>query len=278
MISAVLVGFALCQSLIYFMQYAKDKAYIKILVAVTLICEVVHQGIISFTLYWYTITNFGQFSVFDRFIWSLCVPCIPNAFAIVLSQSFFIMRIWYIGKKTRLLVYPLFAMVFVEFTLAMYMVGKALRCNSFAEYAAFKNMAIGRISLTAGIDVTIAITLVMSLHHSKTGYRRTDGMLNTLILYAMSTGAVTAVWALATVAAIVTTGISFTVLFFYYILGRLYFNSILTSLNVRHSIQAASASDGTVSFGTKSKERASTVRVMIDTSITTSGETDKTAF
>jgi len=54
------------QSLIYFMQYAKDKAYIKILVrrttflqeadvhsahqvAVTLICEVVHQGIISFT-------------------------------------------------------------------------------------------------------------------------------------------------------------------------------------------------------------------------------------
>jgi hypothetical protein len=35
-------------------------------------------------------------------------------------------------------------------------------------------MAIGRITLTAGIDVTIAVTLVLSLHHSKTGFRRYD--------------------------------------------------------------------------------------------------------
>ena len=48
-----------------------------------------------------------------------------------------------------------------------------------------QNMAIGRITLTACIDVTIAVTLVLALHQSKTGFRRYDptGMIcDTLVL------------------------------------------------------------------------------------------------
>jgi hypothetical protein len=166
-------------------------------------------------------------------------------------------------------------MIVVEFILAMVMVGKSLSCKTFAEYATFKNMAIERISLAAVIDVTIAVTLVWSLHCSKTGFKRTDTMINMLILYAMSTGAVTAVWAVATVVVIATKGISFASLFFYYSLGRLYFVSLLTSLNARQSIQAAS-SEGTLSSGSKSKERTLAVQVMIDTSTSTSA--DKMTF
>lgn len=106
---------------------------------------------------------------------------------------------------------------------------------------------MGSMSLATVIDVVIALSLVVELHRSRTGMKGTDSIINTLILFSMSTGLVTAIWTIAMLVSIFLTGMSFITMFFYFILGRLYFNSLLTSLNARQAIQA-SGTRSTISF------------------------------
>jgi len=271
MISAVLVGFAICQSCVYFTQYSKDRLFIKILVALTLFCELLHQALISFTLYWYTIANFDQFGVFGWFNWSIIISCVPDGIAITSVQIFFILRIWHFSPRLRPLAIVLLVLSLLQFSLVMVLVGKSLGSRTFADFAAKQAWAITPLSLGAAIDVVIAVVLVTVLHRSRTGIKRTDNMINTLILFAMSTGMVTAMWAIATLISIVVKGVSFITIFFYYILGRLYFNSLLTGLNARQTIYASGCAD-TISFITaRPEERQSTLTVLIHKSVISSG-------
>ncbi|KAF9062694.1 hypothetical protein BDP27DRAFT_1451609 [Rhodocollybia butyracea] len=116
---------------------------------------------------------------------------------------------------------------------SMECLGSSLRVRTFEELASdLKGLSITVNALAAAGDILIAGILSFLLQKSKTG---SDSMLNTLTLYAVNTGMLTSLCAVASL--IVAAPNTFIYIAFFFCMGRLYTNSLLATLNARKSIR-----------------------------------------
>ncbi|KAF4592722.1 hypothetical protein EYR38_008422 [Pleurotus pulmonarius] len=90
-------------------------------------------------------------------------------------------------------------------------ISHSLRFTTYMELATLKELSITVNALGAAGDVVIAFSLCVLLHRSRTGFQRSDSMINKLIIFAVNTGVLT-----------------------------IYSNSLLATLNARKMIRAAS--------------------------------------
>ncbi|KAF8868944.1 hypothetical protein BD779DRAFT_1590374 [Infundibulicybe gibba] len=102
-------------------------------------------------------------------------------------------------------------------------------------------------ALAAAGNVLIAATLCTLLHRSRTGFRRSDTMINKLILFAVNTGFLTSLCAVASLILIIVAGDTFLYIAFFFCIGRLYSNTLLATLNVRKMIRGAAEGVNTTS-------------------------------
>ncbi|KAF9554442.1 hypothetical protein CPC08DRAFT_712905 [Agrocybe pediades] len=94
-------------------------------------------------------------------------------------------------------------------------------------------------ALAAAGDVLIAASLCALLHFSRTGFQRSDTMINKLIMFSVNTGVLTSLCAVASLISITVAGNTFLYIAFFFCIGRLYTNSLLATLNARKSIRGA---------------------------------------
>ncbi|KAJ6620713.1 hypothetical protein B0H10DRAFT_2020188 [Mycena sp. CBHHK59/15] len=109
----------------------------------------------------------------------------------------------------------------------------------FAEVITLKKLSIAANTLSAITDIVISVVLIYLLHSSKTGFRRTTDLMNRLIVFTFNTGLPTSFSALLATISIAIWPNTFLYIFFFLLLGRLYTNSILVTLNCREYIREA---------------------------------------
>ncbi|KAL0960625.1 hypothetical protein HGRIS_005656 [Hohenbuehelia grisea] len=98
----------------------------------------------------------------------------------------------------------------------------------------------------AACDIIIAMSLCFYLTRSRTGFKRTDSLITTLIAYSLTTGLITSVIASVAVITFAIMPTNFIWLSFFWILGKCYVNSFLAALNSRDSLrERAGPQDGT---------------------------------
>jgi len=98
----------------------------------------------------------------------------------------------------------------------------------------------------AACDIIIAVSLCSYLTRSRTGFKRTDSLITTLIVYSLTTGLVTSVIASAAVITFAIMPTNFIWMSFFWVLGKCYVNSFLAALNSRDALrERASPQDGT---------------------------------
>ncbi|KAK7439844.1 hypothetical protein VKT23_017416 [Stygiomarasmius scandens] len=114
-----------------------------------------------------------------------------------------------------------------------------IRIRTFAELEGLKALSIAVNALAAAGDVLLAASLIYLLRRSKTGFKRSDTMIGKLIFFTFNTGALTTLFAIASLVAIVAAPNTFIYIFFFFNIGRLYTNSFLATLNARQSIRNA---------------------------------------
>ncbi|KAJ7857729.1 hypothetical protein B0H14DRAFT_2751051, partial [Mycena olivaceomarginata] len=89
----------------------------------------------------------------------------------------------------------------------------------------------------AAADMLIGISLCYYLSQSRTGVRRTDNLISTLMKYSLTTGFLTGIIACLVV---ITFGVmpnNFVYVAFFWLLGKCYVNSVLAALNSRESLR-----------------------------------------
>ncbi|KAF5316761.1 hypothetical protein D9619_006843 [Psilocybe cf. subviscida] len=123
----------------------------------------------------------------------------------------------------------------------------SLHYETFLQLATLKYLSITVNALAAACDVLIAATLCLLLHFSRTGFHRSDTMINKLILFSVNTGFLTSLCAVASLISIVVAGNTFLYIAFFFCIGRLYTNSLLATLNARKMIRVAGNSVHTAS-------------------------------
>ncbi|KAF9247140.1 hypothetical protein BU15DRAFT_69979 [Melanogaster broomeanus] len=242
-VSAVLYGVTCVQTYYYYTHYPKDPWYIKLLVGAALVSDTCHQALITHSAYTYLVTDFGNLVGITKLVWSLIVEVLFNGFTAFMVQSFLAMRVYRLSNKSYLATSSVMVLVIGEFVLLLIYVGKALPMDTFVELAELKVLSMSINAVAAAGDVLIAIFLCVLLQKSRTGFRKSDTMINKLILFSMNTGLLTSICAVASLVSISVWPNTFIYIMFYFCLGRLYCNSLLATLNARKGLRGDSQND-----------------------------------
>ncbi|KZT72005.1 hypothetical protein DAEQUDRAFT_82344 [Daedalea quercina L-15889] len=92
------------------------------------------------------------------------------------------------------------------------------------------------LACSISADVLFVVVQSYSLHMSRSGLRRTNSVINLLILYTMSTGLIPAALALATLISMLAAPQSLFYAILYMQVGNLYLITLVTSLNYRDTV------------------------------------------
>ncbi|KAF9524388.1 hypothetical protein CPB83DRAFT_610299 [Crepidotus variabilis] len=247
MLAAILHGVSIVQAWYYF-GHQNDRWTIKGLVTAVMVFDTIHQALIIHTIYSYTITYWGEPEELDKLVWSLIVEVLFNGLTAFLVQSFLTLRIWRLSNRSILLTGFALCLVFAEFGVLLAYTGLALDFDTYEQLAKLKALSITVNALAAAGDVMIAVTLCSILHFSRTGFHRSDTMINKLILYSVNTGVLTSLCAIGSLISIVFAGQTFYYIGFFFCIGRLYTNSLLATLNARKKIRGCGESSDHVSL------------------------------
>lgn len=242
-ISAVLYGVTCVQVWYYYVSYPTDPWHIKTLVFAVFASDTVHQALITHSAYIYLVSDIVNPTGLADLVWSLIVEVLFNAITALLVQCFLSMRVYRLSNKSIPATAIVMSSVIAEFVLSVIYVAKALPIQTFAGLLQLKGISSAVNATTAASDVLIAGCLCFLLQRSRTGFRRSDTMINKLMLFSLNTGLLTGIFAVASLISISVWPNAFIYIAFYFCVGRLYCNSLLATLNARRIIRAASTDD-----------------------------------
>ncbi|KAI0636305.1 hypothetical protein C8Q77DRAFT_1102964 [Trametes polyzona] len=155
---------------------------------------------------------------------------------IILSQSFFARRVYLIGTSFRLLVSVACVLLVGELGLFVAATVQAFRMPEFMKFQKYTWMISAGAAMAVVADGLFTSVLVTVLKRNVTGMKRTDTVVDILILYAVSTGLLTSlvnflsfIFSLVSPSNLIYTS-------FGIVATKLYANSLLAALNARKDL------------------------------------------
>ncbi|KAF8815682.1 hypothetical protein BYT27DRAFT_7155573 [Phlegmacium glaucopus] len=149
------------------------------------------------------------------------------------------MRIWRLSGRNIYLTGSSVILVAASFGTYILYIAKAAQLKDLPSLATIKSESIAVNVLSAATDLLIAAILCTLLNLSRTGFQKSDTIINKLILFSVNTGLITSICALASMVSILVAGNTFIYIASFLCLG-LYTNSLLSTLNVRKMIRGGS--------------------------------------
>ncbi|KAF8901584.1 hypothetical protein CPB85DRAFT_1564827 [Mucidula mucida] len=121
---------------------------------------------------------------------------------------------------------------FVAFVLAT--VGMSFKAGTFADYPEPDIEVVSSTSLALSVlaDIMIAVSIGYYLNRGRSGFSKTDHLINKLIFYALNVGILTSILDFAV---LITSEVDDSLIFLaiFEVVGSVYFNSLLAMLNIR---------------------------------------------
>lgn len=260
-----------CVQTIYYYTHHLDRWPLKLLVGAVVLADTANQILSTHAVYTYCIVWWGDFErlASAEAPWSSLVCVALAGLSGLLVQSFMMMRVWRFSDRNIVLTGIIGFLVCGGFGAVLAYVYLAFRDPSFASLVKLWALTVTVNIMAVASDMLIAAALCILLHRSRTGYRRSDSMINRLILFSVNTGIATSICAVACLISLLAAKNSFLYMAFYNSIPRFYTNTLLASLNSRRLIRASGEPATVSALQGLSFTRRTTVTV------TSSSRTDK---
>lgn len=241
-VASILYGVTLTQTYIYFSRVGStDRIYARIAVAALCILDTVHLVLCIMTLYWHLITNFSNDSSLDNLTWSMNAQTGLNGLIALIVECIFARRVFILSKNV-LITTTIVLLSCFHFSLSIVFTLKSFRLGSMGEFQQLIWVTSAGNGSSAVADILIAASLCFYLYKNRTGYRKTNSLITTLIVYSLATGLVSSLIRVVIVITFATMPNNYIWLAFCWIGGKCYANSFLASLNCRGSLQKVAES------------------------------------
>ncbi|ESK85690.1 hypothetical protein Moror_9917 [Moniliophthora roreri MCA 2997] len=249
-ITGVLYGITTVQTYLYFVNYPKDTKTLKSMVAIVWILDTAHIVLVAITMYHYLVTNYDNPAGLRDIHWSLPAGVTLNLVLGIISQGFFTQQVHTIARGlTRWILSPILIMlVFLHFvfgieTVAWLVIEKTYERFQTSELVKLAGATPFAISAVLS-DIVVAVSLCVLLRDSRTGIGKTNMLITTLMIYAVNRCLLTSAVAIVEVIVFIATPGSLWFIAIDFVIGKLYANSLLASLNSRNALRARSSQSG----------------------------------
>ncbi|KAF7362676.1 hypothetical protein MVEN_00616900 [Mycena venus] len=250
------------QTYFYFIEYPKDKAWLKILVSTLWLLNTIHSALIFHLVYHYLILNaFDPFELSQN-IWSLPASMIVLLIMAWLVMTYFLSVIFQCtypcpirlqrfltviagsGSKPKLrwwLTVPNGIVILVYIGFGIETVVDLFQTPTLVDLTAYTKISFLPLAATqAGADSMMATSLCFVLFNHRTGFRRTNSLLYTLMMYAINRCLLTAGTAMVALLMIAIKPDSMMYIGPQFLISGLYTNALMATLNSRHRISTGS--------------------------------------
>lgn len=240
MVAAILYGITTLQTYLYYVYYPSDTNGLKLLVGFIWVLDTLHVSLMCRALYYYLVTSFGNPDNLATGDWSLFTSLGLNLCMAVLVQTYFAFRIYYLTRSSMRwwLTSLLMLLVFAHFAFGLETVILMFIKKEFTALSQITLYAATPFAITAVLsDVFIAASLCILLHGNRSPVVETNTLVNTLIIYAINRCLLTSLVAVAEVIAFAILPDSLWFIAIDFVIGKLYANSLLATLNSRSALR-----------------------------------------
>ncbi|KAH6917755.1 hypothetical protein BKA70DRAFT_1553970 [Coprinopsis sp. MPI-PUGE-AT-0042] len=236
MLNVLLLGIMITQVYIYYTTYKRDAVWIKVFVGYLLVADLVNTALCYANIYQSLIVNFGDFDKLFHADWVFATEPATTAIISTSVQLFFAWRTHILTRRwkyvSRVLVGVIILTALTSGVAGILTGWEVGRYPNFGEFQKFYQTVSTWLAASAACDALITMVLVIALRKQRTGFKRTDFVIDRVIKLTMQTGMLTMVVAALDLVFFLqsTSGLH---LLFNYPLSKLYTNSLLSSLNAR---------------------------------------------
>ncbi|PIL35021.1 hypothetical protein GSI_02808 [Ganoderma sinense ZZ0214-1] len=237
-VATAVYGITVLQTYIYFGNSRRDSIRLKLFVALLFALDTISLVLTVAIMYGYVVSDFGNplllLKANRSIVWENGITVIIATF----TQCYFAHRIWDLSKGNMVLTSSVIILALcscgpgIAISVDLYIHPDSLFVSTI-ETRVLSGFANG---LSVVCDVLIAVTLSYYLRSKRTGFKRTDSIINRLIIYAVNRGALTAMCQAGHMIAIVALPGRFIFFPFAVLDGRMYCNTLMATLNAQRSI------------------------------------------
>ncbi|KAF9509147.1 hypothetical protein BS47DRAFT_1488091 [Hydnum rufescens UP504] len=238
LLTALCFGVLTIQTSSYYHAFPNDGRPVKLVVGFLWALEAFQLACCTRSLYWYIITNYNNPLALGWSTWEFSMYQVSGLCTSVTVPTFMVYRVYslsaniYVGVLVQCL-------VLVQFGFGA---AAAVRGNTVREFQAQVKdcmwLIMSSLTIQATTDIVIATCLCLLLRRQRTGFHKTDSVINRMILYTMSTGLATSVLACFLLGMFAQHGPHFSVLVLAMPLGGFYSVTLLSNLHMRKSLRA----------------------------------------
>ncbi|KAI0759690.1 hypothetical protein BD413DRAFT_270727 [Trametes elegans] len=235
-IGCTLLGLTAHQTYRYFRLYPGDTKALKIMVIVLLTLDVVHTATNIHICYHYLISNYFRPSVMLSGVWSLRLSLTETGAMVAISHSFFLRRIFLLGGRGIIPVIVIGVLMFSEISFTIAVTVMTFVSVTFAVFREYQCMIWVLLGNAVLVDLLITGCLVWYLRQSRTGFQKTDSVVDVLMVYSINTGLSTSLITFPAMICSIVMPDNMIWSALYVIASKMYSNSLLAVLNSRRSI------------------------------------------
>ncbi|KAL4265676.1 DUF6534 domain-containing protein [Pleurotus pulmonarius] len=237
--AAIFYGITSVQTYIFFKGSETDKRPLQVLILFLWILDTLHLALVTHGLYFYMVSNFAHPLALAAPSWSFLSQVYVTCISDLIVRGIFAHRVWLLsGKKYRYFSVSLIAIFsLLTATTGFVFASRVFALGSFRAFRPISWLMYTALSSGVAADFVITASLVTILFRSRTGFKRTDSLLNTLMLYTINTGLFTTICTGLCFITYVIWPAEFIFMGFYFCLSTLYLNALLATLNARSSLR-----------------------------------------
>ncbi|KAF9058451.1 hypothetical protein BDP27DRAFT_580796 [Rhodocollybia butyracea] len=247
-ICAAFWGITVAQVYMYFRNYPKDRLLLKLYVLWLLALSTAHEILLIKGLTRPLLFNWANVvalqSAIPEIVWQILVTeTLTQGLVSCSVQIFFTYRLWIYSSKNK--IYPLVLIPAALSQLVADIIYIDGTINPDVNNAdpnlhgiSFERAAVAANSIAVGVDILIAGLMGYRLLTSRSGFARTDRMVNTLFIITVNSGLWTAIVAIIALIASLKFANLLNYAAIYVMLAPLYCNTVLANLNVRDYVRS----------------------------------------
>ncbi|GJE98226.1 hypothetical protein PsYK624_144510 [Phanerochaete sordida] len=247
-LAAVFFGFTNVQMYIFFTHF-NDGVVLRSLVSFLWVLDSLHLALICHTIYFYAVTNFANPLAMLDVTKTIMAHVIVTGISDVTVRGIFAYRVWLVSQGKRLLLIAIIVPSLLCFACSIAFPIRGLQIGTYAGFAHISWILYTAFITGVIADTTIALSLCYFLAKRRTGVRRTDSIVRILMIYSVNTGVLTSLCAICVLVTYAVMPSNFVFIAFYFVLPKLFLNSLLGTLNARERLRGfAKGSGGLVSI------------------------------